>query len=39
MVYNIWKSLYTGEIYTLPVSFVPKYGGWELVRTIIVAED
>lgn len=32
---NIWKSLYTGETYEMPTDWLPEYGGWELIGTII----
>lgn len=35
MKYNLWKSIYTGCIYEIPADVLPKFGGWELVGTII----
>jgi hypothetical protein len=34
--YNLWKSIYTGEVYEIPVDieYLPKFGGWELIGTI-----
>ncbi len=32
--YNLWKSIYTDEIYEMPVDWLPKFGGWELIGTI-----
>ena len=34
MTMNIWKSVYTGETYEMPVDWLPTFGGWELVGTI-----
>lgn len=30
---NIWRSEYTGEIYKMPVDWLPKFGGWQLIGT------
>lgn len=35
MKVNLWKSVYTGQIYEAPADWLPKFGGWELVGTII----
>jgi hypothetical protein len=35
MKYNLWKSTLTGKIYEAPTDFIPQFGGWELVGTII----
>lgn len=32
--YNVWKSIYTGIEYEVPVDESPKYDGYILVRTI-----
>ena len=32
---NIWKSVYTGVEYEMPIDWLPTFGGWELVRTEI----
>ncbi len=32
--YNLWKSVYTNEVYEMPVDWLPKFGGWELIGTI-----
>lgn len=32
--YNVWKSIYTGEIYEVETDWTPKFGGWELIGTI-----
>ena len=32
--YNLWKSLYTGEIYEMELDWEPSFGGWELTGTI-----
>ena len=32
--YNLWKSIYTGQIYEAPIEWMPQYGGWELIGTI-----
>lgn len=32
--YNLWKSIYTNEVYEMPVDWLPKFGGWELIGTI-----
>lgn len=34
MKVNLWKSVYTGKVYKMPVDWVPQFGGWELVGTI-----
>lgn len=34
MVVNVWKSVYTNTLYEMPVDWLPKFGGWELVATI-----
>lgn len=34
MKYNLWKSVYSGEIYEMPIDWLPKFGGWELIGTI-----
>lgn len=31
---NLWKSIYTNQIYEMPVDWLPQFGGWELVGTI-----
>ena len=32
--YNLWKSTITGQIYEMPLDFLPQFGRWELVGTI-----
>ena len=32
--YNLWKSIYTNEIYKMPIDWLPKFDGWELIKTI-----
>ena len=32
--YNLWRSVYTGQIIEAPVDFLPKFGGWDLIGTI-----
>lgn len=32
--YNIWKSIYTNEIYEMELDWLPRFGGWELIGTI-----
>ena len=34
MKYNVWKSVYTGETYEMPIDWLPQFGGWELIGTI-----
>lgn len=34
MKVNIWKSIYTGCLYEMPIDWLPKFGGWQLVATI-----
>lgn len=34
MKVNLWKSIYTGKIYEMPVDWIPQFDGWELVGTI-----
>lgn len=31
---NLWKSVYTGNVYEMPVDWMPKFAGWELVGTV-----
>lgn len=34
MKMNLWKSLYSGITYEMPLDWLPKFSGWELVGTI-----
>lgn len=34
MKVNVWKSTYSNEIYEMPIDWLPKFGGWELLGTI-----
>lgn len=34
MMMNVWKSEYTGEIYEMPVDWIPQYDGWTLIGTV-----
>lgn len=34
MKVNVWKSIYSNEIYEMPIDWLPKFGGWELLGTI-----
>ena len=34
MKMNVWKSIYTGEVYEMPMDWMPKFGGWELIGTV-----
>ena len=34
-LYNIWKSIPTGCTYEMPVDWMPQFGGWELVGTVL----
>lgn len=36
---NLWKSIYTGEIYIMPVCWLPKFGGWQLIGTAELKDD
>ena len=29
---NFWKSTMSGVVYEMPASWMPRFGGWELVR-------
>ena len=31
---NLWKSVYTGNVYEMPTDWMPKHAGWELVGTV-----
>ena len=31
---NLWKSVYTGNVYEMPTDWMPKFAGWELVGTV-----
>lgn len=31
---NLWKSIYTNQIYEMPIDWLPKFGGWELIGTV-----
>ena len=31
---NLWKSMYTGEVYEMPTDWMPKFDGWELIGTV-----
>ena len=33
-IMNLWKSVHTNMVYEMPVDWLPRYGGWELVGTI-----
>ena len=35
MKVNLWRSVYTGVVYEMPIDWLPKFGGWELIGTII----
>lgn len=40
MKVNVWKSIYTGQIYEMPTDFIPKYSnGWVLIDTKFVSLD
>ena len=30
---NIWRSTMTGQEYEMPVDWLPKFGGWDLIAT------
>lgn len=34
MMMNVWKSIYTGQEYEMPMDWMPKFGGWELIGTV-----
>ena len=34
MTMNIWRSVYTGYTYEMPINWMPKFDGWELIGTI-----
>ena len=31
---NIWRSIYTGCTYEMPIDWMPEFGGWELIGTV-----
>ena len=33
--YNIWRSTYTNQTYEMPTDWVPQFGGWELIGSIV----
>lgn len=33
-MYNLWKSIYTNQIYKMPIDWLPTFAGWELIATI-----
>lgn len=35
MKFNLWRSEYTGETYKMPIDWLPQFGGWQLVATIM----
>lgn len=35
---NLWKSIYSEQVYEMPLDWMPKFGGWELVGTITKAD-
>lgn len=34
MKVNVWRSVYTGEVYEMPLDWFPSFDGWELLGTI-----
>jgi len=34
MKVNLWKSTYSGQVYEMPLDWLPQFGGWELIGTI-----
>ena len=34
MKMNVWRSTYTGEVYEMPMDWMPKFEGWELIGTV-----
>ena len=32
--FNLWKSVYSGQVYEMPLDWLPQFGGWELIGTI-----
>lgn len=31
---NLWKSAITGQIYMMPLNWMPQFDGWELIGTV-----
>lgn len=31
---NLWRSELTGRFYEMPIDWLPKFGGWQLIATI-----
>ncbi len=31
---NLWKSIYSGQVYEMPLDWMPQFDGWELIGTI-----
>ena len=34
MKVNLWKSVYTNNVYEMPLDWMPQFGGWELIGTV-----
>lgn len=34
MKVNLWKSTLTNQVYEMPIDWLPKFDGWELIGTI-----
>lgn len=34
MKVNVWRSIYSGNTYEMPIDWLPSYSGWELIATI-----
>ena len=34
MKMNVWRSTYTGEVYEMPMDWMPQFDGWELIGTV-----
>ena len=32
---NLWRSTLTNVVYEMPIDWLPQFGGWELVGTIV----
>lgn len=34
MKVNLWRSVYSGQVYEMSLDWLPQFGGWELIGTI-----
>lgn len=34
IIYSLWRSIYTGQVYEMPKDHTPKFGGYEFIGYI-----